>query len=116
MMYLCTDVTEEIYVHSKECNNDIHCITMTKSGEEPMFYVQCCCNEDWIWKFYMDNVSNYEMVKYVIMDTLLECDDMVKVLDELDAQFEAIFDDIIAWDCECDECCCENCNHRDCLN
>ena len=104
-------------MQNEGCNDDVHCIMITKSGEEPMFYVRCCCNEYWVWKFYMDNNSNYEMVKHVIMDTMLECDNMGEVLDALDECFEDIFYDIIVDDeCDCDGSCCENCNHRDCLN
>ena len=117
MIYFATDLTEKIYMHSASCQDDMHCIALTKSGDEPTFYVQCCCNENWIWEFYMDNVSNYEMVKHVVMDVMLECDNMREVLETLDAQFEEIFDDIVVWDeCECNCACCENCGGRDCLN
>ena len=115
MVYYATDLTETIYMHNENNCHDVHCISLTKSGETPTFYVTCCCNENWIWEFYMDNISNYEMVKHVIVDTIMECDDMREVLEELDAQFEEIFDDIVVWD-DCDEDCCEKCNHRGCLN
>lgn len=115
MIYCATDVTEQIYMHNENDHHDMHCIALTKSGEDPTFYVTCCCNEAWVWEFYMDNASNYEMVKHVVMDTMLECDNMHDVLAELDAQFEEIFDEIIVWD-ECDGSCCENCGGRDCLN
>lgn len=120
MIYLMTDVTERIYMHNDCDKNDVHCIMLTKSGEEPVFYVHCCCDEDWVWEFYMDNASNYEMVKHMVMDTMFECEDIEAVICELDEVFADIFDDIVVWDVDNDnnneECCCERCNHRDCLN
>lgn len=115
MIYYGTDVTETIYMHRDNNMQDMHFVELTKSGDEPVFYVKACCNPDWSWKFFMDNVSNYEMVKHTVMDTMFECDDMNEVIEELDVQFEEIFNDIVVWD-ECEGNCCENCNHRDCLN
>ena len=119
MEYLCTEKTETIFMHDDGCSDNMHCIMITQSGEEPTFCVNCCCNAHWEWKFLMDNVSNYEMVKHVIMDTMLGCRDIGSALNALDEQFELIFNDIVVWDkdeCQCDGSCCENCNHRDCLD
>lgn len=115
MVYCATEMTEHIYMHYENDASEVHRISLTKSGEEPVFCVECCCYDDWYWLFYMDNVSNYEMIKHAIMDAMFECDDIDEVIDELDAQFEEIFGDIVVWN-DRDECCCENCNHRDCLN
>lgn len=114
MVYYATDVTEKIYIYNEKNHNDVHYINLTKSGDTPTFYVTCCCNEKWIWEFYMDNASNYEMVKHVVMDTIMEYDNMREVLEALDEQFEEVFGDIVDWDI--DEYYCESCNHRDCLN
>ncbi len=119
MVYYATDVTEKIYLYHEHNPSDAHYITLTKSGDFPSFYVQCCCNKKWFWEFKMDNISNYEMIKHVVMDTIMESANMRELLEKLDEQFEEIFDDIVDWDTEWDdseECCCENCNHRDCLN
>ncbi len=119
MVYHGTSKTETIWVGPANDLNEMHCIELTKSDDEPVFYVTACCNEDWVWAFYMDGESNYEMVKHTIIDALFECDGMGELLDMLDAIFADDFEDILVEDedeCECDECCCEYCNHRDCLN
>ena len=39
-----------------------------------------------------------------------------QIIDALDEIFEDMFADIVIEENECDGCCCEKCNHRDCLN
>jgi hypothetical protein len=98
-------------------HNDVCCIDLIKAFDEPIFYVTTCTNTDWVWAFHMDGESNYEMVKHTIIDAIFECDDIIELMDYLDAVFEESFDDIVAWEEEMyDDCCCENCNHRGCLN
>jgi hypothetical protein len=117
MIYNGTNVTETIWFAPLHDQDDIHCIELIKADDEAIFYVTSCCNDEWIWAFYMDGVSNYEMVKHTIMDAALECVDMYHLLGELDAIFATDFEDIVAYDeCECDGSCCEHCDHRDCLN
>lgn len=117
MIYNGTNVTETIWFAPMHDDNDTHCIELTKASDEPVFYVTTCCDEEWMWAFYMDGMSNYEMVKHTIMDAAFECVNMCQLLNELDAIFEENFADIVAYDeCECDGNCCVNCDHRDCLN
>lgn len=117
MIYNGTNVTEKIWFSPMHDDNDTHYISLIKAVNDPVFYVTTCCNEEWVWAFYMDGVSNYEMVKHTIMDTVFECRNIGQLLNELDDIFEENFADIIAHDeCECDGNCCVNCDHRDCLN
>ena len=117
MVYRGTNKTEIIWVGT-DCNlEEEHCIELIRSDDENVFYVTACCNEDWIWAFYMDGVSNYEMVKHTIIDEVFECCTMGELLDALDEIFVTIFEDILVEDdCCCDGSCCESCNHRECLN
>ena len=112
MNYYGTYVTETIYVTAPD---GIHYIELTKSGDDPVFFVTNCCNEDWVWAFDLD-MSNYELVKHTIMDTILSCDDMDDLMDTLDRMFGIVFGDIIA-DCEIEcGCDCDNgCNHCGCM-
>ena len=117
MVYYGTNETEIIWIGPANDLEEVHYIELIKSDDEPVFYVTACCNEDWVWAFNMNGVSNYEMVKHTIMDAAFECDRMGQLLDALDEIFIENFEDILVEDEE-DECgcCCENCNHRGCLN
>lgn len=106
MNYHGTYVTETIYVTT---GNEVHYIELTKSGDDPIFFVTTCCNEDWVWAFNID-MSNYDMVKHVIMDTIFDSEDMEELIDTLDEVFEEVFADILV-DGECD-C---GCNHCGCM-
>ena len=114
MIYYGVGETETILFHAEDNADDIHFIEMHRSAVEPVFYVRTCCDEDWEWAFY-DSATNYEAVKHEIIDAAFSCDNMEDVMYELDEIFEEVFGEIAVWD-DCDECCCENCDHRDCLN
>lgn len=121
MIYNGKNMTETIWFSPLQDADDVHCIELTRADDKSIFYVTACCNEDWMWAFNMDGLSNYEMVKHTIMDTAFECSDMYSLLGELDAIFAMNFEDIIADEdaddgCECGGSCCEQCDHRDCLN
>jgi hypothetical protein len=113
MIYYGTEKVEFIYFHLEDNEDDLHFIAMERDCDEPVFYVRTCCNNDWEWKFY-DTTSNYDMVKYAIIDASFDCKDMQEYLFELDSVFEEIFDEIVIWDCEA-TCDCETgCNHCGC--
>ena len=116
MVYYGTYNTEGIVVHLNGDADDMHVIALTKECDEAAFTVSVCCYDDWEWKFSLTSPANYEMVKHTIIDAAFECEDMDELISVLDAMFEDNFSEIAMWEDECDECCCENCNHRDCLN
>ena len=117
MVYHGTSIVEEICIGPDGDLNDVCSINMIKAPDESVFYVTTPCNTDWLWKFRMDGVSNYEMIKHTIIDAIFECNNIIKLMDYLDNVFEEDFDDIVAYDeFAYDEFCCENCNHRGCLN
>ena len=117
MVYRGTNKTETIWFSQVGDLGDVHYVELITPDDESVFYVTTCCNEDWMWAFNMDGASNYEMVKYVIMDAALKCDNAGDLLDMLDDIFADEFEDILVEDNnDCCGHCCENCNHRDCLN
>lgn len=117
MIYHGTANTETIFVGQEDDLEDIHYIELIKECDEPIFAVTACCNSDWLWRFYMDGESSYEMIKHTIMDAAFECDNIIELMDWLDEIFVKDFDDIIVYGKVMhDDCCCEQCNHRDCLN
>lgn len=124
MIYQGTDVVEIIAINPMNDMNETHYINMVKSGTGPVFYVTCCCNSDWYYEFVMENNSDYEIVKFNIMETIFECDTMNELLCALSKVFEEGFGDILIEDkceCACDEpgeceCQCDgdcgNCRHE----
>ena len=108
MIYNGTDKMELIYFHLENDENVRHFISMELDCDEPVFYVRTCCNDDWEWKFYY-TASNYEMVKHAIFDAGFDSENMCEFLMMLDEIFDDIFEDIVAWDCDCDGSC-ERCN------
>lgn len=117
MVYHGTSKIETIWVGPENDMHDVCCIDLTKVYDESVFYVSTCGDEDWIWKFYMEGETNYEMVKHAIIDEVFECENMIELLEHLDDIFGEIFGDIVVYEEEAhDKCCCENCNHRGCLN
>lgn len=103
MVYYGTETTDRILIE------DMHYITMTKLADIPAFVVRCCCDSDWEYEFYIDNNSDYERVKMMIMDAVSEADDMEDLMDMLSEVFEDGFDDILVRH-ECDG----NCEHCTC--
>ena len=117
MIYHGTSKAETIFIGPENDLNDVCCIDLIKMHDEPAFCVTTCSNTDWVWKFYMDGESNYEMVKHSIIDAIFECNNIIELIDYLDEFFEENFYDIVVYEEEAyDDCNCEHCNHRSCLN
>lgn len=95
MVYRGTDLVEIIAISPMNSLDEEHYINIVKSATEPTFYVTCCCYEDWKYEFYLENNSDYERIKWCIMDAIFECDTMYELIDTLSATFEDGFEDII---------------------
>ena len=107
MIYEGTYEAERLmFVEDGGCGE--HWIAIAKAKDEPKFCVTCCCNEDWIWEFWY-NKSDYERIKFTIMETIFECDTAEELMEELDFIFDDGFGDIVAYEdeeeFECDGCC-----------
>lgn len=105
---------ETIVVHPNDDPHSSHYIEIEMDKEDPIFYVTCCCDEDWGWAFWYSK-SDYERVKYAIMDIIHECGTMEELMDVLDEIFVEYFDEVLV--CEDDEFeCdgdCENCEFNE---
>lgn len=96
-MIICGIIEEEVIrVHPEEDLDEAHYIKLTVDKDEPMFYVTCCCNDEWLWAFDYSK-SSYEMVKHVIIDVLLDNETIVDAMDMLDEIFYEEFDEIVAY-------------------
>lgn len=109
MVYHGTSITERIMVHPMDGLNETHFIELTKVADDPVFFVTCSCDEDWFYAFMMGNNSDYERIKYNIMENLFEADTMDELLETLSEIFEDGFKEILIED-KCDGDCehCEN--------
>lgn len=105
MVYCGTLAKEIIVVHPVE-DETLYVIEMTKSAEEPVFWVSCNYKKDMVWEFYLENNSDYERVKYDIMDNLFNCDTMDELMNTLAAVFEDDFCAVRVINEEC-KCACK---------
>lgn len=115
MVYHGTYSKEIIAVRPMDWLNETHFIELVRSADEPTFWVTCCCDEDWFYEFYLESNSDYERVKFNIMEQIFKCDTMDELLGTLSEIFEDGFESILV-EHECDATCdCENsCNHCNC--
>lgn len=111
-MYFCGKYEEESFlVHPMDDLDSTHFISIIKAKEEPIFSVTCCCDDEWVWDFWYSS-SNYERVKWFIMDAIFNSETMDELIDVLDDAFAEYCEEMVAYDDECDcdcDCDCENC-------
>ena len=112
--------TEKIVVHPDDAPHSSHYIEIEKDKDRPLFYVTNCCDEEWGWAFYYSK-TNYEIIKYSIMDCIAECRTMDELIDALDEVFEEecidmVFNEAelqeeeVEFECDGD---CENCSFNE---
>ena len=115
-MILCSNENVEIiYVHENNNLDDRHYITMTTNEDGTTFTVGCCCDELWEWVFEY-NRTNYEVIKFLIMDCIAECNTMTELINTLDDVFETDCEDIVVYEQEGEFECdgdCDNCSFNE---
>ena len=105
MVYKGSDLVEIIQVHPMDELDETHFINMVKPADSATFYVTCCCDEEWIYEFYLNNNSDYERVKFNIMEAIFDCMTMNELLKTLSEVFEDGFSDMmVEIDCNCENC------------
>mgnify|MGYP005612569429 CR=1 FL=1 len=106
-MMLCGVVeSERIIVHPNDRPHESHWIEITKDKDRPIFYVTTCCNIDWSWDFWYSK-TNYDNIKHLIEDCILESDTMPELINKLDEIFTEYFSDIVCYDDETDNLDCD---------
>lgn len=98
MKYCGTENVEMIQFSPMDAMNETHFIAMQKAFDEPVFYVSCCCADDWFFTFAFDDNTTYERVKYNIMEAIFNCDTTNELLDYLEDVFVEGFDDVLIYD------------------
>ena len=107
MVYTGTGMAEFINVND---NGNHYSIEMAKMPNDNTFAVICDYDENWGYEFYMENNSDYEKVKFNIMEAIFECESMDELIKELSEVFEDGFADILVEsNCSCGSNC-EFCN------
>jgi hypothetical protein len=101
MVYHGTVVSERIGFYPAGDPANLHYIEITKAPNEPLFWVSSCCDEDWFYTFAFESNSDYERIKYNIMEAVFKCESMNELLVCLSEIFEDGFSDILIHN----ECC-----------
>jgi hypothetical protein len=113
MIYRGTYKSERITFGSEDeiCSN--YAVELCKGMERNDFCVIVETDAyDCIWEFETDDASDYERVKFNIMEVMFEVETLDEFIDVLDDIFTDGFADILVDDeGDCDECCgcCECC-------
>ena len=96
---------EKLVVHPSDDVHSAHYIEIAKDKDAPLFSVTCCCHYEWVWQFVYTK-TNYEVVKYLTMASIVECDTMYELIDMLDEVYEEECGHMICEgiECECDCC------------
>lgn len=99
---------EALFFNLENDKSDVHFVEMERDGDEGIFYVRACCDDEWEWKFF-DTIANYELVKHAIIDAAFGAHNMEELVDELDEVFKGFFNEIVVCDCgnECNHCNCK---------
>lgn len=87
MVYDGTNNSELIVFHTVEDSDYKHFIELYKYMNSQVLSVGCCCDRDWGYKFFMTSNSDYERIKFNIMEAVFECEDVDELLDTLDEIF-----------------------------
>lgn len=111
MVYHGTVTSERIAFYPDGDPTNMHYIEIARAPNEPLFWVGCCCDEDWFYTFAFESNSDYERVKYNIMEAVFECESMDELLTYLSEIFEDGFSNILISDA-----CCEDCENKEYLN
>lgn len=110
MIYCGTVNTEEIIA---ELDDGRYAdVELIKSCERQSFVVRSNSCEDWMWEFWMDDPSVYEMARHAIINAVFECDDMDELIETLDEIFEEDFSEFVVDEEECDG----DCDHCEYMN
>ena len=102
MIYCSTGNLERVFFYPNDDSTETHWIDMEMSSCGSTFKVTYCCDEEWVWKFFYDK-TNYEIVKYLIMDCIAVCDTMEELIDALDEIFEEDCADFVCYEAELQE-------------
>ena len=95
MIFKGIGASENIWFQSPDTRMMYRFILSKHSEEAANFSLSCSFDDEWFYSFCSDNVSDYERVKFSLMDTLFNCENEVDMLPSLSKMIEDGFSDIL---------------------
>lgn len=95
-MYRCNEYSEKIYLCSEGGATSIHYIELIRCRNT--LFVETCCTPDWSYRFTSDDPSDFERIKFNIMEQIFKCNSIEELLDQLSFVFEDGFAGILIED------------------
>ena len=108
MIYRGTYFSEKITFSPEDEICSTYAVELCKGAERNDFCVIIEADDcDYVWEFETNDASDYERVKFNIMDTMFTVETLDEFVEILDDIFTEGFGDILVEDecCECCECC-----------
>ena len=94
MVFRGSSNTETIFFHTAGDCDDVHWIDMTIYPGSSSFEVVCCCGEGWKYEFEYTK-SDYDRIKFLVMETIFTCETVEEVVETLTEVFDDGFSDIV---------------------
>lgn len=92
MIYHGTTNTETIIVHPFDDETDVQFIDIVTDAETSLLYVNI---GECSWEFMMRSLSDYEWIKFTIMEVIQTVENMEELVSELNEVFVENFEDIL---------------------
>ena len=96
MMYRGSEYFEKIYLCPEGRPTNIHYIELVRCKN--MLVVETCCTPGWSYSFISDDTSDFERIRFNIMDQIFKCKGLDELLNRLGIIFEDGFADILIED------------------
>ena len=99
MIYNGTYKQETLIVNPNNDEKEVQFIDLVIDPSEQILSVRLDVDtEDYYWEFYLDNPSDYERIKFNVMESMWDSDDMDELAKRLDEVFTDGFADILVQD------------------
>lgn len=112
MVYHGSSFAEVILMHTFDNPQEKYFIELTRLDDKPVMNVDCIVGDQiYFWAFDISRISDYERIKFNILDAVFECDTIGELMETLQEVFTDGFADIMI-DNNHDECniaCCGDC-------
>ena len=95
MIFKGIGASENIWFQSADTNIMYRFILSKSSSNPGNFSLEVSHNEEWGYSFCTDDSSDYERIKYSLMETLFDCENETDMLSTVSKMIEDGFSDII---------------------
>ena len=98
MRYCGTTAIEIIEMNPMDDLETVHWIALEKNSANLTLYVHTCCDDEWGYVFAVEDNSDYDRIKYNIMNMMFEYETMDELLEALSNLFENGFSEMLVKD------------------